>query len=254
MNEKPNLSELFAWNAANRSNPCTAMYMHIQPGTTADLYRHQQHHHQHHEDIINRHRHQLASTSMPYGDHRAAVHMEPSHIHPELTGGFVHAHARLTPVDTSSCNSSTVHTSARTNCPAMHQGAAAVPLCSHHSSSSAYMYDDMEACSYNPVDYKVQSKSSPSSSSFVFNKMIAMIAKCFLNDERDRRYYADVYSCVPPPFFILTITLIEVSIDRCTGRSRLDALLWLLTFLQFNTLTNRFHCVCSLFSSRITQL
>ena len=36
------------------------------------------------------------------------------------------------------------------------------------------------------------------------------IARHFLPDERDRKYYADMYTCLPPPFFILTITLVEL--------------------------------------------
>lgn len=43
-----------------------------------------------------------------------------------------------------------------------------------------------------------------------FNKMIRTIANHFLSDERDRKFYADQYSCCPPPFFIILITLVEV--------------------------------------------
>jgi rhomboid-related protein 1/2/3 len=41
--------------------------------------------------------------------------------------------------------------------------------------------------------------------------MVRIIADEFLTEERDRKYYADHYTCCPPPLFILLITLIEVS-------------------------------------------
>lgn len=47
----------------------------------------------------------------------------------------------------------------------------------------------------------------------VFNKMIRTVARHFLDDDGDRKYYSNMYSCMPPPFFILTITLIEVFIE-----------------------------------------
>lgn len=43
--------------------------------------------------------------------------------------------------------------------------------------------------------------------------MVRIIADEFLTEERDRKYYADHYTCCPPPLFILFITLIEVSHD-----------------------------------------
>ena len=51
--------------------------------------------------------------------------------------------------------------------------------------------------------------------------MVKAIANEFLTDERDRKYYADNYSCCPPPLFIIFITLVEVghltlpSISKC---------------------------------------
>jgi hypothetical protein len=42
-------------------------------------------------------------------------------------------------------------------------------------------------------------------------RMVRIIADEFLTEERDRKYYADHYTCCPPPLFILLITLIEVS-------------------------------------------
>jgi hypothetical protein len=43
-----------------------------------------------------------------------------------------------------------------------------------------------------------------------FDRMVHIIAEEFLTDERDRKYYADNYTCCPPPLFILFITLVEV--------------------------------------------
>ena len=42
--------------------------------------------------------------------------------------------------------------------------------------------------------------------------MVKVIADEFLTDDRDRKYYADNYSCCPPPLFIIFITLVEVSL------------------------------------------
>ncbi|CAH0389212.1 unnamed protein product [Bemisia tabaci] len=44
----------------------------------------------------------------------------------------------------------------------------------------------------------------------IFSRMVHVIANEFLTDERDRKYYADHYTCWPPPFFIITITLVEL--------------------------------------------
>lgn len=43
--------------------------------------------------------------------------------------------------------------------------------------------------------------------------MVKVIADEFLTDERERKYYADRYSCCPPPLFIIFITLVEVSVS-----------------------------------------
>ena len=76
-------------------------------------------------------------------------------------------------------------------------------LCPHH----AVHFAQYEPATAEYQQYKVQSKHSPP----LFNKVIGTVAKHFLSDERDRKYYADMYSCMPPPIFILTITLIEVN-------------------------------------------
>nr|CAH7765371.1 unnamed protein product [Callosobruchus chinensis] len=44
----------------------------------------------------------------------------------------------------------------------------------------------------------------------LFRRMVTIIANEFLTDDRDRKYYADNYSCCPPPFFIIIITLVEL--------------------------------------------
>ncbi|KAK7113068.1 hypothetical protein V1264_012426 [Littorina saxatilis] len=43
-----------------------------------------------------------------------------------------------------------------------------------------------------------------------FRRMVRRLAKDFLTDEADRRYYADRYTCCPPPLFVPIITLLEV--------------------------------------------
>jgi rhomboid-related protein 1/2/3 len=42
-------------------------------------------------------------------------------------------------------------------------------------------------------------------------RMVRMIGDEFLTEERDRKFYADHYTCCPPPLFIILITLVEVS-------------------------------------------
>nr|CAD7600673.1 unnamed protein product [Timema genevievae] len=44
----------------------------------------------------------------------------------------------------------------------------------------------------------------------VFRRMVRIIADEFLTEERDRKYYADHYTCCPPPLFIVLITLVEL--------------------------------------------
>ncbi|KYQ51155.1 Rhomboid-related protein 3 [Trachymyrmex zeteki] len=45
--------------------------------------------------------------------------------------------------------------------------------------------------------------------------MVRMIGDEFLTEERDRKYYADHYTCCPPPLFIILITLVEVTSTAC---------------------------------------
>lgn len=46
---------------------------------------------------------------------------------------------------------------------------------------------------------------------FLRYRMVTIVADEFLTDARDRKYYADHYTCCPPPLFIIIITLVEVS-------------------------------------------
>ena len=63
------------------------------------------------------------------------------------------------------------------------------------------------------IEYKVrrQDINRESICKTCFSEMVKAIGHYFLEDERDRKYYADTYSCRPPPFFIIIITLIEVN-------------------------------------------
>lgn len=51
----------------------------------------------------------------------------------------------------------------------------------------------------------------------LFSKMVNMIGGEFLPDDRDRKYYADSYTCCPPPLFILFVTICQVSVtgEKC---------------------------------------
>lgn len=44
----------------------------------------------------------------------------------------------------------------------------------------------------------------------LFRRMVQIIADEFLTEERDRKYYADNYTCCPPPLFILFVTVVEL--------------------------------------------
>lgn len=64
------------------------------------------------------------------------------------------------------------------------------------------------ACAVHNHDRELSSLIRNNSS--FFKKMVHMIALEFLTDDRDRKYYADNYSCRPPPLFIISITLFEL--------------------------------------------
>lgn len=48
----------------------------------------------------------------------------------------------------------------------------------------------------------------------LFSKMVNVIGGEFLPDDRDRKYYADSYTCWPPPLFVLFVTICQVRIRR----------------------------------------
>ncbi|XP_014261077.1 protein rhomboid-like [Cimex lectularius] len=62
---------------------------------------------------------------------------------------------------------------------------------------------DREVSSEN--DFHIILKEPP-----LFKRMVQIIADEFLTEERDKKYYADHYTCCPPPLFILFITLVEL--------------------------------------------
>lgn len=41
-------------------------------------------------------------------------------------------------------------------------------------------------------------------------RMVHLVAMEMLPEERDRKYYQERYTCCPPPFFIICVTLLEV--------------------------------------------
>lgn len=68
----------------------------------------------------------------------------------------------------------------------------------------AVHHRDREVCSEN--DFHLVLEEPP-----FFKKMIHVVAMEILPEERDRKYYADRYSCCPPPLFIILMTIIEVN-------------------------------------------
>ncbi|XP_058804830.1 uncharacterized protein LOC131671979 isoform X2 [Phymastichus coffea] len=68
----------------------------------------------------------------------------------------------------------------------------------------AVHHRDREVCSEN--DFHLLTDEPP-----LFRRMVRMIGDEFLTEERDRKYYADHYTCCPPPLFIILITLVEMA-------------------------------------------
>ncbi|KAL7732764.1 hypothetical protein ACLKA6_005907 [Drosophila palustris] len=62
---------------------------------------------------------------------------------------------------------------------------------------------DREVCSEN--DFQLVLSEPP-----LFRKMVHAVALEVLPEERDRKYYADRYTCCPPPLFIILITILEL--------------------------------------------
>ncbi|XP_039488308.1 protein rhomboid isoform X2 [Drosophila santomea] len=67
----------------------------------------------------------------------------------------------------------------------------------------AVHHRDREVCSEN--DFQLVLNEPP-----LFQKMVHAVAMEILPEERDRKYYADRYTCCPPPFFIILVTLVEL--------------------------------------------
>ncbi|XP_044760040.1 protein rhomboid isoform X1 [Coccinella septempunctata] len=69
-------------------------------------------------------------------------------------------------------------------------------------------------CAVHHRDREVSSESDyhliTENPSIFRNRMVTIIADQFLTDDRDRKYYADRYTCKPPPVFIVFITLVEL--------------------------------------------
>lgn len=64
------------------------------------------------------------------------------------------------------------------------------------------------------------------------SRMVHLVAMEMLPEERDRKYYQERYTCCPPPFFIICVTLLEVNtheysaqIMPCTVHCRISPLL-----------------------------
>lgn len=77
----------------------------------------------------------------------------------------------------------------------------------------------------------------------LFNRMVRRITKEYLVDERDRLYYADNYTCCPPPLFIPAVSLIEVSTLIFISYSVWPLLrgVWLCPIMQETKLINFSH-------------
>ncbi|XP_026724900.1 rhomboid-related protein 3 isoform X2 [Trichoplusia ni] len=46
----------------------------------------------------------------------------------------------------------------------------------------------------------------------LFARMVHLVAMEMLPEERDRKYYQERYTCCPPPFFIICVTLLELGV------------------------------------------
>ncbi|KAK4026108.1 hypothetical protein OUZ56_015130 [Daphnia magna] len=75
----------------------------------------------------------------------------------------------------------------------------------------AVHHRDRQVCSENDFHLLLQPPT-------LFQRMVKVIADEFLTDDRERKYYADRYSCCPPPLFIIFITLVENAGEEPTDR------------------------------------
>lgn len=61
---------------------------------------------------------------------------------------------------------------------------------------------------YRLPDVELVTTTSPS----FFGRMVYALTHTYLSDERNREYYADRYTCFPPPLFVIVVTLIELGV------------------------------------------
>lgn len=250
MNEKHKLSQIIdcCETAVNATMPTAYQdyFRHFAGGEGhhANLYRP----HQYHEDIISRHRAILAKSLMPTAEQQQQQHDieqgTPSML-PPPTEVHISPSSYTLPYTTTSHTGTTLETPSTSFGRPEERAATTITatdsrhslehllrhpgqqqhlhheLCPHHAVHFASAYD-VRSSSYSDncssgdssyeASYRVHTKTS--SPPPFFNKVVGTVAKHFLSDERDRKYYADMYSCMPPPIFILTITLVEVSVDK----------------------------------------
>ncbi|KAJ6219412.1 hypothetical protein RDWZM_005224 [Blomia tropicalis] len=211
MTDKPKISQILNCYRTKGARTMPSAYQDYFRHFSTDLYRP----HQYHEDIISRHR-QILTKSLAGSEMERTSELQappPPPMPPSATAD-VHISTSSYTLPCTSLSAVTIDTPSTSYgridpSTMVHDHQRAVTelhpqLCPHHSVHFAN-YEE-EGLSEDYHQFKVQSKSSKP----MFSKLICTVAKHFLNDERDRKYYADMYSCMPPPFFILTITLIEL--------------------------------------------
>lgn len=75
-------------------------------------------------------------------------------------------------------------------------------------------------------------------------RMVHVIAMEVLPEERDRKYYADNYSCCPPPLFVIFVTLVEVSTVLLLAAGSGIIFLFLRSFLTAGRIDRPTRCRC----------
>ncbi|KAH8303763.1 hypothetical protein KR018_001538 [Drosophila ironensis] len=95
----------------------------------------------------------------------------------------------------------------------------------------AVHHRDREVCSEN--DFQLVLNEPP-----LFRKMVHAVAMEILPEERDRKYYADRYTCCPPPFFIILVTVVEVGSRKTYpgNPAIICVFLWQLGFFVYHSL------------------
>lgn len=236
MTEKPRLNELL--NCLKKPNTMAVRYANEHSfypfGSAAhDLYRS----HQYHEDVINRHRTLLAQQQQQSQQHYHAQQQQAfvvpppppmtattlagpstdSELCPSMSSYTIQTPTNVHTIGTPTTPTTTVYGHVGSTEIGSTSGGMSSEhqLCLHHQhqqhhhsllqmpADGCFPSDDI----YHATLSKVQ---SPSRSGRLFNKMTRTVGRYFLPNEVNRKYYADVYTCLPPPFFILSITLIEL--------------------------------------------